>query len=120
MTVKWPSGSANETSDLLAIYREGAEGTSKSMPAKANKSHDKMHASYKQLRESDAGKSGIMELMEDISPHVRCWAAAHSLEWQPERAKSVLTALCELRGPCSFDAEMVLREFDKGKLNFNY
>jgi hypothetical protein len=101
---------------ILKQYREGAEGTSTTNPRKSNASYKKMHASYKQLRMSEAGRRGIIELMKDSSPHVRCWAAAHSLEWVPMIACEVLREVRDNKGPCSFDAEITLEEHNKGTL----
>jgi hypothetical protein len=106
--------------ELLAVYRDGAEGTSSSDPRLANKWQRKMHGCYKRLRETPQGRAGITALMGDSSPHIRCWAAAHSLEWELERAKSTLDSLRDSGGPCSIDAEMTLKEFSKGGLSFDY
>ncbi|HEX5399144.1 MAG TPA: hypothetical protein VFY06_08860 [Verrucomicrobiae bacterium] len=106
--------------DLLKQYREGAEGTGNPVSKKANTSHDQMHVAYKQLRECSDGKVGIVALMADENPHVKCWAAAHSLAWEPDKARAVLEELRDFRGACSFDAEMVLEQFDAGKLTFEY
>jgi hypothetical protein len=105
---------------LLQRYREGAEGTSNPNPKEANASHNRMHSFYKRLRTSEAGRQGIIELMKDPSPHVRCWAAAHSLEWVPMVACEVLRQLRDSKGPRSFDAEITLEEFNKGTLTFDY
>jgi hypothetical protein len=107
-----------DIADLLARYRQATDGTSSAKPKEANKWHGKMHGAYKKLRESSEGQAAIVRLVEDPSPHVRCWAAAHSLAWQPELAKAALTQLREARGPCSFDAEMTLKQFEKGLLTF--
>lgn len=106
--------------DLVTQYRQAAEGTSNPDPKRANKSHDMMHIYFKRLRQTEAGRAAITGLLNDHSPHVRCWAAAHSLAWATDRAIAALTALREAKGPCSFDAEMTLGEFEKGRLNFEY
>jgi Domain of unknown function (DUF2019) len=106
--------------DLLATYREGAEGTSAPNPKIANKWQRKMHGCYKRLRETPEGRAGITVLMKDSSPQVRCWAAAHSLQWEPIEAQRTLQALRESGGPCSFDAEMTLQQFSNGALSFEY
>lgn len=105
---------------MVEKYRNAAEGTSSSIPQEANESHDRMHGYYKTLRKSDSGRRGISALMTDPSPHVRCWAAAHSLAWQPGIARAVLDALVNADGPCAFDAEITLREFREGRLTFDY
>lgn len=111
---------ANELVLLLSAYREGAEGTSSADPHTANIWQRRMHISYKILRESEHGRDGISALMKDPNPHIRCWAAAHSLAWNVMKAKKALIELQESEGPCSFDAEMILREYDKGALSFDY
>lgn len=109
-----------ETDALLSEYRQAAEGTSHPDAREANKYHDQMHAAYRLLRNSEAGRAAIASLMSHGNPHVRCWSAAHSLQWQPESARSVLQKLHDENGPCSFDAEMTLDEYDKGHLSFEY
>ncbi len=106
--------------DLVSQYTQAAEGTSNPDPKQANKSHDIMHIYYKKLRQTDAGRTGITELLNNHSPAVRCWAAAHSLAWATEQAKAVLIALRDAKGPRSFTAEMTLIEFEKGRLSFEY
>lgn len=110
----------NEISDLIAAYLGFAEGTSDPDPRVANRSHDRLHKIYKRLRESNAGRQAITALVSHQNLHVRCWAAAHSLQWAPTIAREELEALKESKGPCSFDAEITLREFDKGSLSFDY
>jgi len=105
---------------LLASYREGAESTSASDPKVANKWQRKMHASYKQLRELPDGRVAIVSCLDDPSPHVRCWAGAHCLEWVPLKAKLTLEDLRNSNGPCAFTAEITLEEFQKGTLSFDY
>jgi hypothetical protein len=106
--------------DLTSQYRRAAEATSNPDPKEANKSHDLMHIYYNQLRQTEEGRMRIAGLLTDESPHVRCWAAAHSLAWVPDQAKAALRALRDANGSCAFDAAMTLREFDKGRLNFEY
>ena len=91
---------------MLSEYREAAHGTSATDPKLANRSHGVMHGIYKTLRQTDGGRRGILSLTKDSSPHVRLWAAAHSLEWAPDPAREALEALRESGGACSFDAEI--------------
>ena len=105
---------------LLGGYREGAEGTSSADPRVANRWQRQMHVCYKQLRETPEGRAAIITLMDDPSPHVRCWAGGHCLQWEPIKAKRTLVGLREARGPCSFDADITLEEFNQGRLSFDY
>ena len=109
-----------ELSSVLTSYKQDSEGMSNPVPKMANKHHDKMHSSYKVLRKTNEGRNGIMALMADPSPYVRCSAAAHSLTWDPNRARQVLLALRDSNGACSFEALMILRQFDKGELTFDF
>ena len=108
------------TKDLLSVYRQAAADTSNPDPKQANKSHDMMHICYKRLRQTEEGRAGIVRLFNDLSPHVRCWAAAHGLAWATDEAKVILASLRDAKGPCSFDAGMTLGEFEKGRLSFEY
>ena len=105
-------------SELLEKYREAAEGTAEQNPKIQNKWADELHRYYKLLRATDEGRSAIMTLLTDPSPHVRVWAGAHSLEWAPAAARAALEILRDSDGPCSFDAKMTLREYDRGRLRF--
>jgi len=89
-------------------------------PQKANKWHDEWHAYYKILRATNEGREAIIALMQDEEPAVRCGAASHSLQWAPEIAREVLEALRDSPGSCKFEAQMILTEYDKGRLTFDY
>jgi hypothetical protein len=108
--------------ELLKRYREAAIGHGSPNPVEANEWHDRLHACYKVLRQTEAGRQAIGSLMDDGDPGVRSWAAAHSLQWFPERARSVLEALCSSDAPwqVAFSAEMTLKEYDNGRLTFDY
>ncbi len=106
--------------ELLLTYREAAAGTRERDPKKHNDCHDKAHACYKILRESEAGRQGIVSLISDPDPYVRCAAAAHSLQWAPAIARRALEALRDDDRECAFSAKMVLEELDKGRLSFDY
>lgn len=112
--------SEQRIAECLLQYQQSADRTSETDPNVANEFQKQMHACYKWLRESEAGRQGITALIDDPSPSVRCWAAAHSLTWALEKARAALISLRNGKDPCSFDAEMTLNEFDKGTLSFEY
>jgi hypothetical protein len=106
--------------ELIAEYREGAVVAGSSDPKRNKKGVDKLHACYKKLRETEQGRAGIIGLITNENPHVRGWAAAHSLQWAPEIARSALESLRDSDGPSSFAAEWTLKSFDRGTLSFDY
>ena len=113
-------GNGEAVEEIVTGYRKSAIGTSNPNAEAANESARTLHKYYKQLRASDAGRKAIERLIMDANPHVQCWAAAHVLEWKPDAAKRVLEELAESDEPCSFDAQMILAEFNKGRLTFDY
>ena len=106
--------------EILKRYRNAAEATSGQDPRKANKWQHKMHSCYKLLRSMEEGRMGIVSLLSNSNPHVRCWSAAHPLEWAPDAALATLEDLRDRGGPCSLDAKYTLREHAKGRLSFEY
>lgn len=101
-------------------YRAAAAGTRASTSDQANLSHDRMHALYKELRKCEEGRRAICRLLDDSDLNVRCWAAAHSLEWDPVNARQTLESIRDAGGECAFEARLVIEEFDAGRLTFNY
>jgi len=108
---------------ILARYRSAAvrhgEGTVGGNHIKANDAHFQLNEAFKALcaRGPDA-EARLLELLDDDIASVRLWAAAHCLELNEARAKSVLAAMARERGPSRFDASMVLQEWCDGKLRF--
>ncbi len=105
--------------ELLRQYREAADKTKDPNPKTANRWAGRLLKAYKGLRESEQGKAAMTILLTDPSIEVRVWAATHVLGWAPETARPVLEQIRDAKGRCSFDAEIVLREFDKGTLDLN-
>lgn len=107
--------------NIIRRYRQGAIANSDiSDPKNANKGAKQLHACYRILRESEEGRDALIALMEDQEPSVRCWAAAHCLQWRPGSARPVLEALRDSKEHYSITAEMTLEEYDKGCLTFDY
>ncbi len=107
--------------DLIRQYCEAAIAMDNvNDPKQQNEWSDIGHACYKQLRETQEGRARIMALMSDSNPHIRCSAAGHSLAWEPKAARATLEVLRDNDGVCSFEAKMILMEYDKGRLSFDY
>lgn len=100
----------------LRIARDEAFNT----PTRANRFFDKAHAIAKRLRQTEAGRQALSELLAHENRGVRLAAAAECTPFAPERATRVLRELIEPRGQHSFDAEMTLRELEAGRLNMDW
>jgi hypothetical protein len=108
---------------LTDVYRHAAaahgEATAAGDHEAANRHHDIVAAVYRELRSrSLSAQKALLPLMQDPDEAVRSWAAAHGLEFAPEEAEPVLTALAESRGISAFNAKMTLREWRNGNLSF--
>jgi hypothetical protein len=73
-----------------------------------------------ELRATPGGRAGISELINDPIPTVREYAATHALFWNEGRARAELEAQAASDGLAAFGAEMVLREFDAGRLKADW
>jgi len=107
--------------ELAIRYREAADRSGDiSNPKEQNKWADRVHALYRQLAPTAAGRAAIIQLMGDTDPHVAGWAAAHSLQWVPDRARQVLEVIRDSGGRGSLAAKWTIREFDEGTLTFDF
>ena len=79
--------------ELLARYREAAEQSATSDENAASHSAYQAHTLFKTLRETEEGRTGLSALMADADPQVRRWAATHSLMWDRDQARQVLSSL---------------------------
>lgn len=86
----------------------------------ANAQYKRIVAIWQELRSrSTEGQAALSALMASSNPHVRAWAAAHVLEFDPSRAEAELERLAN--GPPSIvrlDAEMTLKQWRASKLSF--
>lgn len=119
-TDKLPTLNINE---LLEIYVEAAAGhgtaTLDGNYRKANRHHDALAAVYRELRSrGTAAQRSLLGLLNHPNAGVRCWAAAHALEFAPDEGEPVLEALTKTPGIFALDAEMALQEWRKGALKF--
>ena len=111
---------AAQIASLAHRYRQAAENTGGADVVAGNQSNDEMHEAYKLLRSTPQGRQAIQDLITDANPRVRCWAASHTLFWAPDAGRAALESLVQADGPSAFDAKMTLREFDAGRLSFDY
>ncbi len=84
---------------------------------KSNRLHDLCFKYFKKLKsQGSQGIDLLLNLLSHDSDYVRYNAAVHLLSVEPEKAKGVLTDLATRPGIFGFTVEMVLKEWDKGKL----
>ena len=117
-------GSMDSIGDLVAQYAAAAAAHGAASEScnseEANKQADIVAKVYRQLRaRGPEAQLGLLGLLEDPDPSVRCWAATHALEFAPERGEPVLRQLA--RGNPGFvraDASASLQVWREGKLRF--
>jgi hypothetical protein len=112
-----------DTETLLAEYRASAVAhgiaTEEGDHRKANRHHDAIAKIYGELRHrGDEARRVLLVLLDDINPHVRAWAAAHALDFAPDRGEPVLRRLASGQDVVGLNADMTLQEWQKGSLHF--
>jgi hypothetical protein len=109
--------------DLLSTYvdaatahiRASAEGNYEA----ANDQHDTVAAVYRELRRrGPQAQTTLLALLDHPDPAVRAWAGAHALEFSPEDGERTLTELAATGGLAGFTAEMTLKTWRRGGLQF--
>jgi hypothetical protein len=94
-------GIANETAD----YRSG------------NKDAGLMLAIYKELAHRGLqSQTLLLPLLDDVDSSVKAWVATHALNFAAPAALATLKSLVSEGGLAGFNAEMVLKEWNKGRL----
>jgi hypothetical protein len=99
-----------EYADAALVHRTASrEGKHKI----ANRAYHRISTVMRELRERGPhALSALLRLLEDERIEVRGWAAAHALEFAPDRAVHVLE--CIASGPASLEelsAKMVLQQW---------
>jgi hypothetical protein len=84
---------------------------------KANRSHDKLVALVPKFRELGAeGEAALLSLTREQNDAIACWSAPHSLPFAESNALAVLGVLSQKAGIMSFNAKMVIQQWQKGQL----
>ena len=106
---------------LVRDYRDAAVKADTTQNSRPQHSwFHRLHRTYKALRGTEQGRRRLVELLDDGDVSVRCWAAAHSLEYAPDRARTILEGIRDDNGPCSISAKYTLKEYDDGRLTFDF
>lgn len=108
--------------ELVHSYETAATQHAKAIDAAdsraANKAHGRLAAAYRELRARSA-QDHLLPLLQSSNMNVRLWAAAHALEFAPERGEPVLLELETGSGRTRLEAEYTLIEWKKGTLKFS-
>jgi|tagenome__1003787_1003787.scaffolds.fasta_scaffold18099621_1 hypothetical protein len=100
----------------LAVEWDSAQGNAK----QANQIFEEMHHIALRLRSTEAGRDGLLSLLDHPNRGVRLVVAGECLAWEPEAATAVLEGLANPRGTHSLSAQMTIREFQAGRLRFDW
>lgn len=110
------------TPDVGDVYAKAAaahgSATDQGDHERSNKAHDDVIRALEVLRaSSDSGRAVLASLLDSKDNHVRCWAATHLLPLDEVTATRTLEELSTLPPFVGFNAKMVLREWQAGRLN---
>lgn len=103
---------------LLTMHDERVEAGGQ--PRRWNRLVDRLQALHLVLRAEPAGRVGVADLLGDPNTTVRLWAATHALFWAEPAARNALEREASGRGLHAMEAQLVLREFDAGRLDVTW
>lgn len=84
----------------------------------ANAAHDRIASIYRALR-AEGERERLLPLLDHRELSVRCWAAAHALEFAPEQAEPILEFVAKHEaGLVGFSAKQTLVVWRTGELSF--
>lgn len=109
--------------ELIRLYEKAAhdhrQATDRGEPKAGNKAADLVATIYHELRKrGPAAQSLLLPLLETADSGVRGWAAAHALEFAPEKGEPVLEALSNEPRLLGFSAKTTLKVWKEGNLKF--
>lgn len=86
-----------------------------------NRLVDRLQWLHLQLRDSDAGRAGVLGFLSDDNVTVRQWSAVFALAWEPALARAELEReAANEPGLTGLNAKMALEEFDAGRLDLTW
>jgi hypothetical protein len=107
---------ASQERYIQAAIRHG-QATVQSDPDTANAQYDVIMEALNAMRISPQGEhAALVSILDHRDASVRCWAATHLLKIDPDKALPELHRLSALPELIGFDAEMVIKQWNKGRL----
>jgi hypothetical protein len=112
-----------EVHTLVHRYREAAMKHGNAIDIgdhkAASKAADVVAAIYSELRRRGTeAQDHLLALLDDTTSRIRGWAAAHALEFAPQRGEPVLRELALHSGFLGHSAQTTLKEWRAGRLRF--
>lgn len=109
--------------ELVRLYEEAAhnhrQATDSGDPEEGNRAADLVALIYHELRKRGlAAQSLLLPLLDAPDSGVRGWAAAHALEFAPEKGEPVLEVLSNEPRFLGFSARTTLKVWREGNLKF--
>lgn len=108
---------------LLSEFAEGAATWDSLVGAdakQANRIFDRLHALAKELRQTPAGRAGLMDLTGHVIEGIRLLAATECLAWSPEVAVPTLEAIEASVGLHAVSAKYTLKSYRAGTLDLDW
>jgi hypothetical protein len=108
---------------VLRLYTDAAaahgEASDNGDYKTGNEQHKIIETVYRELRtRGPDAQLALLPLLAHVDSNVRCWAAAHALEFAPAEGEAALNELSLQGGLIGFGAETTLKEWRKGALRF--
>lgn len=85
---------------------------------KINEYHDNLIETIKSIRNNDPELTILVPLLQHENDSVKSWAATYLLPYNESESIAVLENISRKKGWIAFSAEMVLKEWRKGRLKF--
>ena len=111
-------GKENLIKEYILGAEEHGKGTESGDHKRANLGYSRLNDSYKKLKEQDPNLCALEPLLNNSDKSVRSWAASHLLLVNSEVALPILEKISQEKGTVAFSAEMTIKQWREGKLNF--
>lgn len=111
------------TDQLVELYQRAASEHGRADAQKryrqGNPAADRIAAIYHEIRNRGVEhQRALLPLLLSDDTGVRCWAAAHALEFEPRQGEAVLLEIARGKGMDGFSARMTLKLWHEDKLQF--
>jgi hypothetical protein len=111
------------TDELIRLYEKAASEHRQANRQRdfraGNPAADRIVAIYRVIKSRGLEHQRmLLPLLLSSDDGVRCWAAAHALEFEPRQGEAILSEIAKLEGLEGFSAKMTLKAWREGSLRF--